>query len=113
MLDNLQKSNYEKIKSIINEESQGQNFMQEWVEEHILFEDISDEDRALFEGMKSEYHFGGEDQGSTYWTVWNFPAAQLKIRFNGWYQSYEGADYQDMELVELQEVKRMEYVTAK
>ena len=113
MLDNLQKANYEKIKSIIDTKSQGQNFMDEYVDEYVLFEDISDEDRALFEGMKSEYHFGGEDQGSTYWTVWNFPAAQLKIRFNGWYQSYHGTDYQDMELVELQEVKRMEYVTAK
>ena len=113
MLDNLQKANYEKIKSIIDTKSQGQNFMHQYVDEFLLFENISDEDRALFEGMYYEAHFGGEEQGSTYWTVWDFPAAQLKIRFNGWYQSYEGADYQDMELVELQEVKRMEYVTAK
>lgn len=110
MLDNLQKQNFEKIKSIINSKSQGENFMHQYVDEHVLFEDLSDGDKSLFDGMEQEDHFGGEDEGSTYWTVWNFPASQIDIRFNGYYQSYSGADYQDMDLVELKEVKRMEYV---
>lgn len=40
-------------------------------------------------------HYGGEGQGEKYYTVHYFPTVDMYIRFNGYYQSYNGADYID------------------
>jgi len=40
-------------------------------------------------------HYGGQDQGSDYWTVWRFKNGdtEVLIRVDGWYQSYHGAEF--------------------
>ena len=49
--------------------------------------------------------YGGEDQGSEYWAVWKFTLEDEVaewveyVKFDGYYQSYNGADYQGWEFV--------------
>lgn len=47
-------------------------------------------------------HYGGEDEGRDYWTIWRFNHVNgdsILIRVNGWYASYEGAEYNNYEEV--------------
>lgn len=56
--------------------------------------------------------YGREGQGEEYWTIWQFPNAQnIMIRFNAEYQSYNGAEYYNMDLVEPREVLVTQYFT--
>lgn len=40
--------------------------------------------------------YGGEDQGSDYWSVYSFSDGMqvVFIKFDGWYASYEGSTYE-------------------
>jgi hypothetical protein len=46
-------------------------------------------------GIKFEHvdNYGGEDQGSDYWSVYSFTDGMqvVFIKFDGWYASYEGS----------------------
>ena len=48
-------------------------------------------------------HYGGEDQGSDYYTVYEFKDDSLEetvyIKFQGWYASHYGTEYQNFEIV--------------
>lgn len=47
-------------------------------------------------------HYGGEDKGLEYWSVWGFcqeGQSPIFIRFNGSYLSYEGATFESYEEV--------------
>lgn len=50
--------------------------------------------------------YGGEDQGSDYWSVYSFTDGMevVFIQFQGWYASYEGSTYQ--EFFEVQPVEK-------
>lgn len=50
--------------------------------------------------------YGGEDQGSDYWSVYSFTDGMevVFIQFQGWYASYEGSTYQ--EFYEVQPVEK-------
>jgi hypothetical protein len=41
--------------------------------------------------------YGGEDQGSDYWSVYSFSDGMqvVFIKFNGWYASYDGSTYEE------------------
>lgn len=41
--------------------------------------------------------YGGEDQGSNYWSVYSFTDGMqvVFIQFQGWYASYEGSTYEE------------------
>jgi hypothetical protein len=41
--------------------------------------------------------YGGEDQGSDYWSVYSFTDGMqvVFIKFQGWYASYEGSTYEE------------------
>ena len=68
---------------------------------HIFEElELSDIERSYFEGIRSEDGYGGEGQGENYYTVYYFPALDIYVKFYGWYQSYNGAEYLGFELVE-------------
>ena len=52
--------------------------------------------------LKLEKDYGGEDQGSEYWAVWSFTDDRGNVeyvKFYGYYQSYDGADYQGWKFV--------------
>ena len=86
------------------------NELKEWLDEnaHTLLSEWVDEEpeESLPEGWslneKAVAHYGGEDQGSEYWTVWEFNktnGASVLVRVNGWYQSYAGSEYNDWDEV--------------
>lgn len=54
---------------------------------------------------------GGEGEGKEYWSVYEFTRGDEKvfIKFDGWYASYVGSEFQDMFQVEPREVMRVEY----
>jgi hypothetical protein len=45
--------------------------------------------------------YGGEDCGSTYYSVYKFTEnyEPIYIKFNGWYASHYGSEYRDFEFV--------------
>ena len=52
--------------------------------------------------LKVEKDYGGEDQGSDYWAVWSFTDYSgdvAYVKFYGYYQSYDGAEYQGWKFV--------------
>lgn len=63
--------------------------------------------------MSSVYHYGGEGEGEgeDYWTVWKFTKDDNSVyfKFQGYYQSYDGATYNEYILVEPKEVLVTQY----
>jgi len=59
--------------------------------------------------------YGGEDQGSNWYTVKHFVDHDVYIRLEGYYSSYGGTNfnYSDYEEVFPTEVKRIEYLPLK
>lgn len=51
---------------------------------------------------KHENSFGGEGMGDEYWSVYSFSQGEEKVfvKFSGWYQSYNGAEYTEWLFVE-------------
>jgi hypothetical protein len=47
--------------------------------------------------FKEVDRYGGEDQGSDYWSVYSFSDGMqvVFIQFQGWYASYEGSTYEE------------------
>ena len=61
---------------------------------------------------KTVAHYGGEDCGSTYYTVYEFVVDGTEtfyLRFDGWYASHYGTDYQDFREVQPKTVTKVEY----
>lgn len=61
--------------------------------------------------------YGGEDCGSTYYSVYEFHIDNCRLtrvtfylRFDGWYASHYGTDYQDFREVRPKQVTKTEYV---
>lgn len=53
------------------------------------------DDRAIT--ISYEYRTGGEGEGEEYWSVYSFTNEEgtVYIKFNGYYQSYEGATFDE------------------
>lgn len=60
--------------------------------------EFMDNNRIVYDEVDS---YGGEDQGSTYYRVYCFQSGSEKIyiKFNGWYASHYGTEYQNFEFV--------------
>lgn len=102
---------YEKIKKLILDTDQQHNMLYEYIDEHLLFENMSQSDKDLFENCSVVEHYGGEGKGEYYNTTWYFPNPDIYIDFYGWYYSYDGANFDNMTHVEPKEVKVIKYVT--
>lgn len=59
--------------------------------------------------------YGGEDMGSAYWSVYKFylDNETVFVKFNGFYQSYNGAEFTEWFFVEPKEKVVIEYVPVK
>lgn len=55
--------------------------------------------------------YGGEGQGEEYWSVYYFPKLNLYVKFEGYYQSHHGAEYESCSEVIPKEVTKTEYVS--
>jgi len=65
--------------------------------------------------VKEVDSYGGEDQGSDWYTVKHLVEHDVYIRIDAYYSSYEGADFVDSYYEEVfpTEVKRIEYLSLK
>lgn len=56
--------------------------------------------------------YGGEGEGDTFYHVWQFDKDGETVfwKFDGWYASYSGAEYQNNFQVEPKQVTKTEYV---
>jgi hypothetical protein len=57
-------------------------------------------------------NYGGEDQGSTYYAVYQFSKdgeEDVYIKFHGWYASYDGATFDDFKVVQPKHVIKVEF----
>ncbi len=59
-------------------------------------------------------NYGGEEQGRDYWSVYRFSQGDdsVLVRFDGWYQSYNGSEFEEWFFVEAKPVQAFEYVRA-
>ena len=98
----MEKLTFEQIKKILNENCEIQDFG---------YDDIDFEALGLGK-VKVVDSYGGEDQGSEWYTVKHFVDHDVYIRLDGYYSSYEGTDFsgRDYEEVFPTEVKRIEYL---
>lgn len=55
--------------------------------EYLKYEDI-------LKGATLCDYYGGSGLGEEYWTVFYFPKLDIYIKFDGYYQSYEGSTFQ-------------------
>lgn len=55
--------------------------------------------------------YGGEDQGSTYYTIYKFSRDYevCYFQFDGWYQSFNGSEFESVFEVKPKEVTKVEY----
>ncbi len=53
-----------------------------------------------------ENNYGGEGQGDDYWSVYSFTRGDemVYVKFNGWYASYNGAEFTEWLFVEPKEM---------
>ena len=77
-------------------ESAADCFMQGYATDESV--ELMDKKRIVYDEVDS---YGGEDQGSTYYRVYCFQSDSEKvyIKFNGWYASHYGTEYQVFEIV--------------
>jgi hypothetical protein len=56
--------------------------------------------------IKFETYYGGEGMGDAYWAVYSFTRYDEKVyvKFDGYYQSYNGAEYNEHFFVEPKQV---------
>jgi hypothetical protein len=53
--------------------------------------------------------FGGEGQGDDYYAVYHFIDHDVYIKFQGWYASHRGSEYEEMYEVRPEQVTKTEY----
>jgi hypothetical protein len=92
------------------------NFFQSEISEETKWDDEEiTQSRAEFAEagitFKHEDNFGGEGMGDTYWSVYSFTdkTDKVYVKFNGWYQSYNGSEFSEFFFVEPKEVKVTKY----
>ncbi len=64
---------------------------------------------SLMEHAECVEDFGGEGQGEDYYSVWHFPKIDLYVKFEGWYASGTGSEYNRMYEVKPKEVTVTKY----
>lgn len=68
-------------------------------------------------GLTVEYveQHGGEGEGDQYWSVYKFTKSgeSCHVKFDGYYASYNGADYNEWFFVEPKEVMKIDWVQVK
>lgn len=67
-------------------------------------------------GIRFEHvdNYGGEEQGREYWSVYSFHDAShvVYVQFDGWYQSYNGSEYEEWFFVEPRQVQVTQFKRA-
>lgn len=87
------------------------DYLEEYDEDAIFFNDAK-ENGIEWESVDSH---GGEGKGDEYWNVVKFTSgdAIAYVQFDGWYQSYNGSEYDEWFFVEPKEVTVTRYTRVK
>lgn len=71
-----------------------------WDEDCVTeFREICSENGVSF---KFKDNYGGEEQGRQFWSVYSFTSGDhtVYVKFDGWYASYHGSEYEEYKFVE-------------
>jgi hypothetical protein len=71
----------EKIKDLFEESISDFAYEEDFIHEEIPFKQVE--------------QVGGEDQGSTWYSIKYFPKQDIYIKVSGYYSSYNGTDFED------------------
>lgn len=82
----MEKLTFEQIMAVLKEKIDGVS--------EFAYEDYKKEELELGE-IEEVDHYGGEDCGSTWYSVQHFKDHDVYIRVDGYYSSYEGTDFYD------------------
>lgn len=57
-------------------------------------------------------NYGGEEMGREYWSVYRFSQGDdsVLVKFDGWYESYNGSEFEEWFFVKSKPVQAFEYV---
>lgn len=116
----MEKLTFKEIKEIIESELFDEHGVgpEAWMEQQVYHsvQEITDEHSEL----KPEYaklgfvecvdSYGGEGEGDDYYSVYRFFEHDVFIKFQGWYQSFNGSEYDHMLEVRPKEVTITKYV---
>lgn len=60
-------------------------------------------------------NYGGEEMGREYWSVYKFSddTSAVYVQFDGWYESYNGSEYEEWFFVKPVEVIKIEFARVK
>lgn len=100
------------VKNFIGSMSNRQQESMMYGEDALEYDD-DDGDYLIGFDMVMVEHFGGEDCGSSYYSVWKFESEngeELYVKFDGYYASHYGADYHNWYFVTPRQKTITEYV---
>lgn len=77
-------------------------------EDHDNFLNAAKEAMVSFEHVANH---GGEGEGEDFWSVYKFTDGtdEVYVQFDGWYQSYNGSEFNEFFFVKPQEVSVVQY----
>ena len=122
----MEKLNYQQIAALIEEMATGEIDISEdrWMHEDVpmSLNQIDDSDDG-YERLKEIYtqfgtieisdDFGGEGQGDDYWLVYHFVDHDVYIKFEGWYASSVGSEFNEKYEVSPEQVTVTQYKRVK
>lgn len=104
----------QKVAELLNEADSDiiQEFFHSEISDNITWdsEEIADFRKKLSDvGIRFEHvdNYGGEEQGRDYWSIYAFhdEAHVVYVKFDGWYASYHGSEYEEWFFVEPRQVQ--------
>jgi hypothetical protein len=86
----------QKLTNYFNDDENASYFMDEYCDDPSFDDTFPEVERVCLDS------YGGEDMGSDYWAVWKFTEGEESVmyRFQGYYASHYGTDYQDYQEVQ-------------
>lgn len=104
----------EQIKEILNNADNDilREFFHSEINDNITWdsEEVTDFRKKLSDvGIKFEHvdNYGGEEMGRECWSIYSFhdEAHVVYVKFDGWYESYNGSEYEEWFFVEPRQVQ--------
>lgn len=80
-----------------------------WYEDEVIdFANVLKEKQISYKEVDS---YGGEGQGDDFWVIVEFSSGDTKVnvKFDGWYQSYNGSEYTEWFFVKPKKVSVVEW----
>ena len=111
----------DKVKELLNEADSDiiQEFFHSEITENTKWDsdEVTEFRKKLSDaGVRFEHvdSYGGEEQGRDYWSIYAFhdEANVVYVKFDGWYASYHGSEYEEWFFVEPRQVQVTQFERA-